>query len=897
MRKFFFLYSLLFYFGIWPSIGQVKNQSIADSLSYIPFEKAILSLQQKYNVRFYFDSERLLNRKVHNSIAGMSLEQAKAQLEKLTGYYLVRINSKSYVFLPFESQSQSQVQDFIKVGNPLDFGKYSNAQINGKVVDGKTGEPLSGAVVTYAKTIQVVSTGKDGNFTMKLPVGDQELSAKLYGYEESNAKLRVYGKGDVWIELFEKTISLDEVVVRAEMAQNGVMRNQMSLVRIDARAIKELPVAMGETDIIRSVTLMPGVQSAGEFGSGFNVRGGSADQNLVLMEDMPVFNPSHVFGLISIVNSDDVSSVTLLKGGIPAKYGERASSVLDIKMGGVQPEKAEVKGGIGLINSRINIKIPLLHKKVIWSFGGRSSYSDWILKKLPDIQLQNSSARFYDLNSMLTISPNNSNRISLFGYLSHDFFGFDKSTEYQYNNLMGSIRWNHFFSNTFSMNIVAGRSKYNLGVDEDIDRPIDYTRIKSGITYDGVRWNFSLSSLKRNALDFGLNAIRYSNRPGELSPGDSYSLVSYSKVQNEQAYELSGYLSDNFSLNDNINFEIGLRYTRYMFVGPYTTRTYTNGEPRISDNFEETKTYKKHETVFGYNAFEPRLSAIYKIGAESSVKLSYSKIHQFMNLVSNTSVMAPTDVWKLSDNNIAPLICNQVAMGYYRNFNRNFIETSVELYFKKLNNLIEYKEGAKLLMNQTIETDLIPAAGYNYGIEFYLKRNKGRLTGWASYTYSRSLHKTTSAFEEEQINNNHYFPSNIDKPHNLIVQSNYHISKRWRFSATFMYNTGRPTTLPELKYFRNGIQQIIYSDRNKYRLPDFHRLDVAITFNESLKLHKKWKGSWTFSIVNLYSHRNAFSTFYQRETPGIVNNYEMYALYKLYIIGRPFPTLTYNFTF
>lgn len=897
MRKFYFLCLLLFCVGFLHSIAQEKSQN-TDSLSYISFEKAITTLQQKYSVKFYFDSERLLNRKVHKSLAEMSLEQAKAQLEKLTGYYIIKLNTASYVFLPYDSPSQNQqIQDYLTIGNPLDFGKYPNAIVQGKVVDGKTGEPLSGAVISYAKLNLAVNTDKDGDFTIKLPVGDQELSVKFYGYEESNPKLKIYGKGNVKLELFEKSINLDEVIVRAEMAQNGVMRNQMSLVRIDAKAIKELPVSMGETDIIRSVTLMPGVQSVGEFGSGFNVRGGSSDQNLVLMEDLPVFNPSHVFGLISIVNSDDISSVTLLKAGIPAKYGERASSVLDIKMGGSQPEKATAKGGIGLINSRINLKIPLFYKKVVWSIGGRSSYSDWLLKKIPDIQLQNSSAKFYDLNSMLTVSPNSSNRISLFGYYSHDFFRFDGNTEYQYNNLMGGIRWSHSFSNEFSMNIMAGRSKYDLKVDEGIDEPFDYSKIKSGIIYDGLRWNFSLSSLSKNALDFGLNAVRYNNNPGELSPGSAGSVISYKKVQKEQAYELSGYLSDNLTVSDKINFEIGLRFTRYMFVGPYIARKYLSEEPRIQDNLEEAKEYKKGATIFGYNAFEPRLSAIYKINGESSVKLSYSKIHQFMNLVSNTSVMAPTDVWKLSDNNISPLICNQLTVGYYRNFSRNLMEASVELYFKQLNNLIEYKEGATLLMNQTIETDLIPAEGYNYGLEFYLKKNNGRLTGWASYTYSRSLRKTTSVFDEEQIKKNKYFPSNFDKPHNLIVQSNYHISKRWRFSATFMYNTGRPTTLPELKYYFNGVQQVIYSDRNKYRLPDFHRLDVSITLDESLKLKKKWKGSWTLSIVNLYSRKNAFSSFYQRETPSMANDYEMYALYKLYVIGKPFPTLTYNFSF
>jgi hypothetical protein len=334
-----------------------------------------------------------------------------------------------------------------------------------------------------------------------------------------------------------------------------------------------------------------------------------------------------------------------------------------------------------------------------------------------------------------------------------------------------------------------------------------------------------------------------------------------------------------------------------MLSGPYQMRIFKPDMPQLAENIMEVKDYKKDEIVYSHNGIEPRLSVIYKLNSESSVKASYSKIHQYLNLVSNTSVMAPTDVWKLSDNNILPLICNQVAVGYYRNFLKGSLEASVEIYYKKLDNVAEYKEGAKLLMNESLETDLIPAKGYNYGIEFYVKKNSGRLTGWASYTYSRSKRQTTSSFEEEKIKNNETFNSNYDKPHNFISVANYHISRRWRFSATFVLNTGRPVTLPEMKYFYQGSQLIYYSDRNKYRLPYYHRLDVSITLDESLRLRKKWKGSWSLSIVNLYSRKNAYSSFYQKEMPSEINNYKTFSLYKLYIIGRPLPTLTYNFTF
>lgn len=899
MSKLYIIIAVIFCFYHNTVNGQEDKSTNKDSTTnYLNFENAISLIEEKNSVTFYFDSERLQYRKLHKSILEMPFDEALNRIEKQTGYSALKMNSRSYILLPYESPVQKQsANDYITIGNPLDFGRFASATVDGEIIDGKTGEPLIGAVVSHEKLNLAVNTDKDGKFSMKLPVGDHDLNVKFYGYEENNSKIKVYGKGTLKLEIYEKSISLDEVIVRAEMAQNSVMRNQMSMVRIDAKAIKELPVSMGETDIIKSVTLMPGVQSVGEFGTGFNVRGGSADQNLVLMEDLPVFNPSHVFGLISIVNPDDVSNVTLLKAGIPSKYGERASSVLDIKMGGTQTEKFSAKGGIGLINSRLNLKVPFLKKKVVLSLGGRSSYSDWLLQRLPDKDLQNSSAGFYDLNAMITITPNTSNRFSVYGYLSDDNFKFSTTTRYGYKNLMGGAKWSHVFNNKLSMTAMVGRSSYDLDIDEDIDKPLDISSIKTGIIYDCFRWNFLWAMFNKNSVDVGINAIRYTNSPGDLKPGSVQSLVLPKKIQDEQGVELSAYISDNVSITDKLNLEAGVRYTHYYLLGPYDSRNYIAGVPRVSENLEETESFGKDKIAYSHKGVEPRLSVIYKLNTESSIKASYSKMHQYMNLVSNTSVMAPTDTWKLSDNNISPLICDQLALGYYRLFLKKGLETSIEVYYKELKNIIEYKDGATLLMNETIETDVIPAKGFNYGFELYVKKNTGRLTGWASYTYSKAERKTTSKYKEEQLVRNNFFNSNFDRPHNFIMLGNYHISKRWRFSGTFVYNSGRPVTLPEMKYYYQGNQLIYYSDRNKYRLPDYHRLDVSITLDESLRLKKKWKGSWTLSIVNLYSRKNAFSSFYEKETPSSINDFRVFSMYKLYIIGKPFPTLTYNFNF
>jgi len=368
-------------------------------------------------------------------------------------------------------------------------------------------------------------------------------------------------------------------------------------------------------------------------------------------------------------------------------------------------------------------------------------------------------------------------------------------------------------------------------------------------------------------------------------------------VNKERAGEFALYAGDDFNITPKIAAEVGVRYSLYLLLGPGTVNMYRSGSPIIAENIIDSISYSKNEVIKSYHGLEPRLSLRYSIDEFSSVKASYNRMNQYINLISNASVMTPTDVWKLSDRYERPLRCDQFAIGYFRNFKQNAIETSVEIYYKLLKDVIEYKNGAQILLNNHIETDLVNAKGVNYGAEFYVKKNTGRLTGWASYTYSRSMRQTNGAEASEQINSNNYFPSNYDKPHNIVINANYHISRRWRFAGSFLYSTGRPTTLPELKYNFNGYQLIYYSERNKYRLPDYHRLDVSITLDESLRLKKKWKGSWTFSIVNLYWRKNAYSIFYQKDTPTESNNYRQYSLYKLYIIGRPLPTITYNISF
>lgn len=875
-------------------LSNVFSQSNKKDI-FIPFDSVVSYLEQKYTVELYYKAEWFKNKRFHSTIVGLPLGEIISLIKNAGNCSTIQLDSSSFVLIPasltYDSTTLKNVNSYTTIGNPLEYGKFARGTISGIILDGKTGEPLNGAGVYVDKTKTYAVTDKNGHFKITLPVGDYDLKLSYVGYEDNHFKIKLYNSGSTSFEIMEKSIKLNEVIIMAERNDNNLVNSQMSLLQLSRKDIKELPSPFGESDIIKSVILLPGIQTIGEFGTGFNVRGGSADQNLILIEDVPLFNSSHLFGLTSVLNSDGVTSVTMLKAGVPAQYGERASSLMDVHLGNTSAEKMKARGGIGLINSRLTIEVPVIKDKVNLLAGGRTTYSNWLLHSIPDIDLMNSSANFYDMNVLLTITPNNNSKFTVFGYYSNDKFAFSHDMHYQYGSMLASVRWNHTFSQKFSTGIMTGLSRYYYDLYElDTMRRTESYRIKSQVMYNNAKWNFSWRPFDKHNIDFGVNAIHYAIMPGNLTPYGEESEVIPISVRQEKANEFAVYISDKINFSPKLSGEAGLRYSWYALKGPGSVYNYQNGLPKSADNIVDSITYKNNKNIQKYSGFEPRISIRYSIDDLSSVKLSYTHINQYIHLVSNTSVMTPSDVWKLSDQYTQPLKCDQFAIGYFRNFKKNAIETSLELYYKPLKNIIEYKNGAKILLNTHLETDLVNAEGYNYGIELYMKKNIGRLTGWVSYTYSGSKQKTNGTYSSEQINKNTYFPSDYDKPHNVVINTNYHISRRWRFSGSFTYNTGRPVTLPELLYQSGGYRLIYYSDRNKYRLPDYHRLDVSITLDETLRLKRKWKGSWTFSIINLYGRKNAYSVFYQKDG-------NEYHLYKLYIIGRPLPTLTYNFSF
>ncbi|MBE0652498.1 MAG: TonB-dependent receptor, partial [Bacteroidales bacterium] len=501
-------------------------------------------------------------------------------------------------------------------------------------------------------------------------------------------------------------------------------------------------------------------------------------------------------------------------------------------------------------------------------------------------------------NALLTIDPGPKNKFSVFYYKSQDQFSLNNTTDYRYSSQLSSMKWNYIPNDRLSMNTSLAYSNFENNIAEsDWLRRSGAYQIYSDLDYYSLKWGISLSASEKHLLKFGFSGIFYDINPGELTPFGAESTVIPKNSRYESGIETAIYFSDDYSLSDRLKLKAGLRFSQFLpieHIEKYKHETAIGLSGALGNDSVLSREYRTGQLFLGP---EPRIALRYSLNNQSSLKFSYSRMYQYINLLSNTTVAAPSDLWKLSDAGLPPFVSDQVSLGYYLNLQGNTVELSAEGFFKGLRNIPEYKNGARLLLNDELENDLLDARGHAYGLELFAKKASGRLTGWVSYTWSRSLRRTSSGIEDEQINNNEYFPSYFDKPHNFATIANFHITRRWRISSTFSCSTGRPVTLPELKYEYNGYQLISYSDRNEYRLPDYHRLDLALTFDESLRIRKRWKGSWTLSLINVYGRKNVYSVFYQKDQASYDNTNKPFNLYKMYIIGQPLPTLTYNMSF
>ena len=898
------LYSLLLAILIFPPSAYTQKTDtlrMRESISGKTFRDIANEIDHEYGIKVLYEPSWVKGVEVGIPIKGKTIsELLQTVLARKSLTYEV-FDEHHIVILPVsinfgENGTQADANGILRIGNPAEKGKHKRAEISGQVLEGATGMPIPGAIVYIEETKQGITTDKEGKFKLTLPSGNYTLRFSFVGLEERKQSVEVISSGNLNIELYEKSVNLQEVVVRETHKDHNVSGTEMSNIRIDARSLQKLPVLMGETDVVKSLTLLPGVVSTGEGSGGFNVRGGNSDQNLILMDDAPIFNASHLFGMFSVINPDAVKDVSLMKGDIPAKFGGRTSSVMNISMKSGNYKGLHVSGGIGLLNSKIMVDGPFANKKGSFLLGGRSTYSDWLLQRLSDINLRNSKAGFYDLNGKLNFTAGANDHFSLMAYGNSDNFNFAGTTRYEYSNKLGSLNWGHYYSSQTFSSLSLTYSKYQFQLSDQSVSSSAYT-MNSYLEDFGFKPGLTFQLWQNHQFGTGLDISYNRFNPGIFNPYGSTSLAIPLHLENEYSVTGAAYISDDWTLSNRISLSLGIRFSYFANLGPGNKYIYESGQTRSDYSIIDSIHYPGGKVIQAYHALEPRLGLKIGIDEASSVKVSYNRNTQYLHLLSNSAAVAPTDMWRPSGPYLKPQKSDQFAAGYYRNFNDNNIETSVELYYKLYTNLTDYKNGASLFMNQHIETALLNSKGKAYGIEFLAKKNNGRLTGWGGLTLSRSLISTKGEFPEETILNGKYYPTSYDKPVDLTMAMNYQLTRRWRVSGNFVYNTGRPVTLPELSYMYNGSQMVYYSDRNSIRVPDYHRLDLSVSIDGNLRKYRKWKSSWTFSVINLYGRKNVFSVFYAKNSPYDTNATSLYNLYQMSIIGRPFPSLTFNFTF
>ncbi|WP_223648441.1 TonB-dependent receptor [Hymenobacter psoromatis] len=760
------------------------------------------------------------------------------------------------------------------------------ATLTGRVRDARTGEPVVGAAVFVEGPVIGTATDQFGAYALTLPVGRYTVNVRGIGLRNARRQVQLFASGPLDVEVEQDITPLKEVVVIGGQDQN-VSSTRMGVEKLDIKQIKQLPSVFGEADVLRAVLLLPGVKSIGEGSTGFSVRGGNTDQNLVLFNDATIYNPAHLFGFFSAFNPDAVKSVELYKSAIPAKYGGRLASVLDVETREGNRKKLASSAGIGPLTSRLTLEGPLVKDKGSFLVGGRTSYSDWLLHLAPDASLKKSAASFYDLNAHLSYDLDARNSLYATGYVSRDHFRLASDTTFEYRNTAASVKWQHGFSSQLAGVLTGTYSRYALSNSSD-QNPVSASRFAYALNQTGLRADLTYYRDARHTVTFGGSSTLYRIAPGERVPLGDNSLTKTDVLGREQGLESALYAADHWDATPRLALDLGLRYSLYNALGPGLVNSYLPNVSRSESTITGVTNYGSNQIIQTYQGPEYRLAARYALTPSSSLKASAGRTRQYIHQLSNTAAMSPTDTWKLSGRYLRPQVGDQFALGYYRNFRQNTIEASVEGYFKTTRDFVDYKSGAVLILNHHIETDVLNARGRAYGVEFLLRKSTGRLNGWLSYTYARTLVQVNTA--TDQVNGGRYYPGNYDKPHEATLVGNYRFSRRFSTSMNVNYSTGRPITLPLAKYYVNNTLRLLYSDRNAYRVPDYFRVDMSLNIEGNHKIHKPFHSSWTVGVYNLTGRQNPYSVYYKSQN-GTINGYQ------LSIFGSPIPTVTYNVRF
>lgn len=902
------------------SFGQQK-ELITDNFSEIKFDQFVARIESKTSFRFFYKPTLLDTVVINLRVENQQISDVLTQVFAGTDFHFIIAQGNS-IFIskgreivgslpddffgipnkrPNQTASAFNISDYEKKEkkrSQIESKLYSigtrtnnlqgTATIGGFVRNALSGEPMIGAAVFVENPTIGVATDAYGYYSISLPKGRHDLKIKSIGMKTGQRQIMLYGDGKLDIDIDEDVTPLKEVIVEADRDVR-VTGMQMGVEKLDIKTMKQMPSALGEVDVLKVMLSLPGVQSVGEGANGINVRGGATNQNLILFNDATIYNPSHLFGFFSTFNPDVLKSVELYKSGINAEYGGRLSSVLDVKSREGNLKKFSGSGGISPVTGRLTLEGPIFKERTSFIVGFRSTYSDWLLQQVNSEEFENSTASFYDINGNISHKINDKNNLYASFYLSKDRFKLNSDTVYSYSDRNASLKWRHNFSNKVYGVFTGGFSKYNYDISSD-KNPVNAFRLDFAVQQLNAKADFNYFVNSKSTISFGISSTHYTLSPGNQQPNGPESIIAQDELEQEQGLESAIYVGENFDLNPRLSLYIGARYSLYQYLGPKKVYTYADNLPLEERNTIDSVQYNQGEVITTYHGLEPRLSLRYTLQKNSSVKFSYNRMRQYIQMLSNTTSVAPTDIWKLSDPYIQPQIGDQISVGYYKNIGRKQLETSAEVYYKLTQNALDFKGGATLLLNHQIETDIVNANGKAYGIELMLKKPYGKLNGWITYTYSRSLLQTKNTYASETINRGEYYPSNYDKPHSANFIGNYKFNRRINFSLNMNYSTGRPLTIPLAQYELSGSNRVYYSDRNKYRIPDYFRMDISLNFEGNHKIKKLAHSSWSFAVYNLTGRDNAYSVFFVSKDGKIEG-------YKLSIFANPIPTITYNFRF
>ncbi len=883
-------------------------------------KEVLFDIEERTRYRFYFAEEWIVDKTMNTSFSDASIEQILKVIFDGTSinYYIdssdriiLTQNSTIYTNLPqgfFRDTITKTPQEtistpiFIKKANNETNERIETIRIgrenlkirkqqftlSGFVKNSKTGAPIPNLTIIVQKLSRGTVTDSKGYYELTLPVGINLVEASLLGFQNLKKNVILYNNGTLNLSLDETFEELDEVVLEVDSFQN-IEDTSTGSSTINSEESKNIPLVLGERDVLKIATTLPGVTTAGEGASGFNVRGGKTDQNLILLNDAVVYNPSHFFGIFQALNPFAIKEVNIYKGSIPVEFGGRLSSVFDIRTKEPSNEKLKAELAIGPVTSNVVVEIPIVKNKAGLLIGGRGAYSNWILRSLDEDNLKNSQASFYDFIANYSHKLDEKNDLEATGYYSKDVFSITSDSLYSYSNRLVSLKWDRKFNERHNGSLSLHNSQYKFNIDFDgsvnsnfsQNYQIDETELKLRMNYI---WN------EKHKITYGVSSKLYSVLPGEIAPRSASDLISATKVPKEKGLEAAIFLSDDIKINEKLQLDVGVRYAFFAGLGPSAQRVYQDGVPRSDNTVLRTETYSNNEVFETYGGPEARISARYLIRDDLSIKASFNNTYQFIHTLSNNTTVSPIDTWKLSDSNIEPQQASQLSLGIYKNININAYEFSLEGFYKKQQNILDFKTGAQLLLNENVETEVLQGEGKSYGVEFLVRKNKGKLNGWLGYTYSRSLFKLDSEFNEERVNDGAFFPSNFDKPHDVSLVMNYKLSQRISLSSNFIYQTGRPVTFPVGNFTINQGDFVLYSDRNKFRVPDYYRLDLGINFEGNHKKKKLFHSFWSLSVYNVLGRNNPYSVFF------VTDNGEVKALQSS-IFAVPVPSITYNIKF